>query len=140
MASTRDSVFYASQLAKYLQDNRKYQSPVQVIPFEMTSISATINDIYNLCVLPANCRVVGFDVVVSVTIGSFAPIIGDSGDTDRYMATGTALATANGHGVLANTGAGYTPTADTIVYVTCAGAGPTIGAKLTGYFLVIPGY
>lgn len=140
MATTRDSVIYDSvYVKKYLADNRNSLDGAMVIPFELTAVSAAaISDIYNLCVLPANCKVVGFDVVTTTNAASSAPFIGDVGDTDRYMAA-TAMVTANTHGVLANTGAGYKPTADTIVFATLGGAAPTVGAVLKGYFLVIPG-
>jgi hypothetical protein len=137
MATTRDSVLYASQLLKQLQDNRKLQSPSQVIPFEFTTISVfAAGDIYNLCVLPANCRVVNFTAASFAGIATTVAQFGDSGDADRY-ASGT-LAALQPLGLL-GTGQGYTPTADTIVFCTLLTTTPISGV-VKGAFTIIPGY
>jgi hypothetical protein len=45
---------------------------------------------------------------------------------------------ANAQGVLANTGAGYRPTADTIVVAVSAGGAWVVGKKVKGCFYVVP--
>jgi hypothetical protein len=138
MPTTRDSTYYASQLLKQLQDNRKSQSPVQCIPFEFTTISVfAAGDIYNLCVLPAGCRVIGLSAGSIGGIGTTVANIGDAGDASRY-ASGS-LATAGLGVVLSGKGQGYTPLVDTVVTCTLATTTPTSGV-VKGAFLVVPAY
>jgi hypothetical protein len=138
MATTRDSTLYASQIAKQLQDNRKYISPMQAIPFEFTTISIfATGDIYNLCVLPANCRVVGFTIGALASIAVTAAIVGDAGDTDRYAVSATLAGVVSLP--MAGTAQGYTPTTDTIVYITLVTTTPIAGT-VKGCFYVIPAY
>lgn len=138
MATTRDSVLYASKVAKQLQDNRKEMSPMLAIPFEFTTISVfAAGDIYNLCVLPANCRVVGFTMGALASIAVTAATVGDSGDADRYAVSATLAGVVSLP--MAGTAQGYTPTADTVVFITLVTTTPIAGT-VRGCFYVIPGY
>lgn len=144
MATARDSAFYTSKKAGYLQDNRKSLSPLLAIPMEFTIVSAAATgDTYNLCVLPANCRVVAAFITVTVKLSASAGVnltlaVGDSGSAGRYIAAFDADA-VGATSVLAGPGQGYTPTADTIVLATLTGA-PFVTGAAVGALIVIPGY
>lgn len=157
--TNRNSLLYKKlSVDKFLGDARDAGGRVVPITFQHTVVSgetggasAGVRDTVNLCVLPANCMVVGLhvsanDVWASVGVnGTFQ--IGDSGDDDRYM-TATELYTAAGGpiateqvriGVLAFTGQNYKPTADTIVKGEYRVANPVVGKIIRGVFLVVPG-
>lgn len=159
MATTRNSTQYASiHVSKYIQDARDIRGRVHPIPFEHTVVSgetggasAGVQDMVNLCVLPARCKVVGLEVKAdnvwasAGVNGTFQ--IGDSGDDDRYLvatelytASGGPIATEGGAGKspLAFAGMNYEPTDDTIVYGTWKTANPTVGKIIRGCFFVIP--
>lgn len=143
MATARDSVNYAAQFTnKYLADARLNKGRVVPLPFELTTLStAATGDTYNLTVIPANARVVGLECVTG-GLGASAGIgtglkIGDSGDDDRYMASIDADV-VNAAGTLASAGAGYTPTADTIVVATLTGT-ILAGKTVKGCLYIIPG-
>lgn len=156
--TNRDSTLYAKlHTNKYLGDARDRGGRVVPIPFQHTVVSgetagasALVWDTVNLCVLPANCMVVGFEISADALWASAGVNgtlrIGDSGDTDRYM-TDTELYTATPGGPiatertrtgLADTGQNYKPTADTVVYATYKVANPTVGKIFKGCFFVIP--
>lgn len=158
-ATTRNSALYLKlHVNKYLGDARDRAGAIVPIPFQHTIVSgetggasAGVQDIVNLCVIPANCMVVGLqfsaeNVWASVGVnGTFQ--IGDSGDDDRYMvatehytAAGSPI-TGDGKqvNVLAHAGQNYKPTADTIVTGIYKVANPTVGKTIKGCFLVIPG-
>lgn len=140
MATARNAASYASLLTgRYEAERRKLGGALYPIPFTVTivSVSAT-NDTYKLTQIPANAKVIGLDCVsdglgASAGVGSVK--IGDSGDDDRYMVQ-TDLHTTGVHGVLAITGAGYTPTEDTDVVLKVVG-GATAAKIITGVIHVI---
>jgi hypothetical protein len=156
----RDSTLYAKiHTNKYLGDARDEGGRAYPIPFQHTVVSgevggasALVRDTVNLCVLPANCMVVGLTIVADAVWGSAGTNgtlrLGDSGDDDRYMA-GTELYTASPggpistegmlRGGLADTGQNYKPTANTIVKAEYRGANPVVGKIFKGVFWVIPG-
>lgn len=143
MATARDSVNYAAiYTSKYVADARKIGGRVVPLPFEVTIVSAAAtNDTYNLTVIPANARVIGLECTTN-GLGASAGAgrtfqIGDSGDDDRYMVA-TDFDVTGAVGVLAIAGAGYTPTADTIVVGKCVNA-PTVGQVVKGVIYIIPG-
>ena len=157
MATTRSSTLYTSRdVNKYIQDVRDFGGAVKWIKFKHTVVSgetggasAGVQDIVNLCVLPANCEVVGLKFVsdnVWASAGTNGTLeIGDSGDTDRYMVA-TELYTAAGSPItgdgktvaqLAFAGMQYRPTADTIVIGTWKTANPVVGKIIKGYIGVI---
>jgi hypothetical protein len=156
-ATTRNSTLYASRdSSKYVQDARDLGGPLRRIKFKHTVVSgetggasAGVQDLVNLCVLPANCEVVSMAFVsdaIWASAGTNGTLqIGDSGDDDRYMIA-TELYTAAGSpitgdakavGQLAFAGAQYRPTADTIVYATWKTANPVVGKIFKGHFLVV---
>src|SRR5689334_16590779 len=133
MATTRDSVTYAKiHTNAYIGDARDRAGRLVPVPFEHTVVSgetggasAGAQDKVNLCVIPANCMVVGLELVTddlwasAGVNGTFQ--LGDSGDDDRFV-TATESYTAAGaggpiategmkHGGLAFTGQNYKPTA-----------------------------
>lgn len=138
-AVLRDTTIYDSAFVKkYLQDGRHVGGRVVPLPFEMTIQSAsTQGDTYNLTVIPANARVVGLECTTDGLGGSVTVSIGDSGAAARYMIA-TSMATTGLAGTLAIAGAGYTPTADTIVVATTGGGTPTVGKVMKGVLYVIP--
>lgn len=142
-ATARDSALYTSVFVnKYLADARNYKGRVVPLPFEVTIQSASnVDDTYNLTVIPANARVVGLECStdgLGASAGAgVAVIIGDADDDNRYMAASDFDA-ANASGVLAFAGAGYTPTADTVVIMEINTAAAVVGKKVTGCLYVIP--
>lgn len=159
MGTNRNSTLYSNlHVSKYLADARDLRGRVVPIYFSHTIVSgetggasAGVQDSVNLCVLPADCRVIGLDFQ-SQNLWASAGVngtlqIGDSGDNDRYMAA-TELYTANGSPLategedkrtdLAWAGFGYEPSVDTIVYATYKVANPTVGKTFKGVFYVIP--
>lgn len=142
-AVNRDSTIYSNYFTnKYLADARKYGGRVVPLPFEVTVVSpSTVADTYNLTVIPANARVIGLECTTD-GLGASAGAgrtcaIGDADDVDRYMKAGD-FDVAEAAGVLAMAGAGYTPTADTVVIATSAGGAWVVGKKITGVLYVIP--
>jgi hypothetical protein len=142
-AVLRDTTLYDKlHVKKYVGDARDRGGRVVPIPFELTVVSpSTVADTYNMCVLPANCKVVGLECT-SDGLGPSAGggrtfALGDSGDADRYMVASD-FDVANAQGTLANTGQGYKPSADTIVVGTIAGAAGVVGKVVKGCFYVIP--
>jgi hypothetical protein len=144
---------------KYLGDARDQGGRVVPIPFEHTVVSgetggasAGVQDLVNLCVLPANCEVVNLEFVAEALWASAGVNgtlqLGDSGDDDRYL-TATELYTATPGGPiategmkrsgLADTGQNYKPTADTIVQAKYKTANPVVGKKFKGCFFIVPG-
>src|SRR3972149_10600632 len=95
--TNRNSTLYTKlHVNKYVGDARDVGGRAYPIPFEHTVVSgelggasAGVSDEVNLCVLPANCMVVGLEFVgqhlwaSAGTNGTLA--LGDSGDDDRYL-------------------------------------------------------
>jgi hypothetical protein len=122
-----------------------------VVSGETGGASAGAQDSVNLCVLPANCMVVGLAFVSDnlwASAGTNGTLqLGDSGDDDRYLVA-TELYTAAGSPItgdgkqvnlLAFAGQNYRPSADTIVLATYKVANPVVGKIFKGCFFVIPG-
>ena len=142
-AVLRDSTQYDKlHVKKYPGDPRERGGRVVPIPFELTVVSvSTVADTYNVCVLPANCQVVGLECATD-GLGASAGAgrtcaLGDSGDADRYMVASD-FDVSGANGVLAITGHGYRPTADTIVVAVSAGGAWVVGKKVKGCFYVVP--
>lgn len=158
MATTRNSTLYTKlHVNKYLGDARDQGGRAVPIPFEHTVVSgetggasAGVQDKVNLCVLPANCMVVGLEFKANAlwaSAGTNGTLqLGDSGDDDRYMVA-TELYSAESplptEGTvrfgLAFAGQNYKPTADAIVQATYKTANPVVGKIFKGTFWVIPG-
>ena len=158
MATNRDSTLYKKlHVDKYLGDARDVGGRAYPVPFDHTVVSgetggasAGVQDSVNLCVLPANCMVVGLEFkanAVWASAGANGTVqLGDSGDDDRYMiatelySTESPLPTeATARFGLAVAGQNYKPTADTIVKATWKTANPVVGKVFKGVFWVIPG-
>lgn len=158
MATNRDSTLYDKlHVKKYIHEPYDANGRMVPIPFEHTVVSgetggasAGVQDSVNLCVLPANCMVVGLEIsgenvwASAGVNGTFQ--LGDSGDADRYMlatemytAAGSPLGSDFKHVGLAFAGQNYKPTADTIVIGTWKVANPVVGKKIKGCFYVVPG-
>ena len=160
-ATTRNSTLYANlHVNKYLGDARDRGGRVVPIPFAHTVVSgevggasAGVQDLVNLCVLPAFCMVLALFIVADniwASAGANGTLqLGDSGDDDRYMVA-TELYTSTGgpipaemagkpQGILALAGQNYRPTADTVVQAKWKVANPTVGKQFKGSFLVVPG-
>lgn len=160
MATTRSSTLYTSQQTnKYVQDPRDYGGNVRRIKFAHTvgsgetgGASAGVQDKVNLCVLPANCEVIGLEfcgenIWASAALNGTIQL-GDSGDDDRYMRATECYDAAGGPrategdlrgGRLAFAGMHYRPTSDTVVQATWKTANPTVGKSFKGHFLVVMG-
>lgn len=162
MGTTRNSALYLQKYVnKFLTvDARDGSGRLVPIPFLHTVVSgetggasAGVQDIVNLCVLPAFCVVFGLqfaaeNIFASVGVnGTFQ--IGDATVADRFMVA-TELYTAGNRGgpistettnpnVLAFSGQNFKTTADTIVIGTWKTANPTVGKILKGCFFVVPG-
>jgi hypothetical protein len=159
MATNRSSALYTRVYGStYLADARDRGGRMLPIPFSHTVVSgetggasAGAQDSVNLCVLPANCMVVGLAFVSDnlwASAGTNGTLqLGDSGDDDRYLVA-TELYTAAGSPItgdgkqvnlLAFAGQNYRPSADTIVLATYKTANPVVGKIFKGCFFVIPG-
>jgi len=160
MPTTRNSVLYKKlHVDKFLGDARDVGGRAYPVPFSHTVVSgetggasAGVQDLVNLCVLPANCMVVGLDITADAIWASAATNgtlqLGDSGDPDRYL-TATEFYTATPGGPiategmkrqgLADTGQNFKPTADTIVQAIYKTANPVVGKIFKGVFWVVPG-
>lgn len=143
MATARDTAFYSAVKSKYLIDRQKGGlAPLLAIPFEVTVVSVSaVGDTYNLCVIPANARVVGFQMT-SDGAGASAAVtveVGDAGAVARYCVLSAVNTTSASIG-LAIAGQGYTPTADTIAVLTVGAGALTVGKVIKGHFTVIAGY
>lgn len=158
MGTTRNSTQYSNlYVSKYLADSRNFGGTPIIVPFEHTVVSgetggasAGAQDAVNLCVLPANCKVVMMFFKANAlwaSAGTNGTLqIGDSGDDDRYMVA-TELYSAESplptEGTvrfgLALAGVNYKPTSDTIVFATYKTANPVVGKTFKGCFIVIAG-
>lgn len=156
--TNRNSTLYTKlHVNKYLGDARDRGGRLVPIPFSHTVVSgetggasAGVRDTVNLCVLPANCMVVGLifkSNALWASAGTNGTLqLGDSGDDNRYMEA-TELYSAESplptEGTvrfqLANAGLLYKPTADTIVLAEYRVANPVVGKIFKGCFLVVPG-
>ncbi len=156
--TTRNSTIYAAKHVTFaVADARDGGGRAVPIPFSHTVVSgetggasALVRDVVRLCVLPANCEVVGLSFSANDVWGSAGANgtlqLGDSGDDDRYMIA-TELYTAAGGPIatemtkvqnLAFAGQNYKPTADTIVLAQYRAANPVVGKIFRGCFWVIP--
>jgi hypothetical protein len=87
-----------------------------------TTTQAVANgDTVNLMTLPKGARIRDIYVAFGAMGASATLIIGDSGDTDRLLAS-TDVSAAGQSRLLPTTGFGYELTADTIIYATAGGA------------------
>jgi hypothetical protein len=139
-AVLRDTTLYANIWTnKYVADARDRGGRCVPLPFELVGLSpATVADTYNLTVVPMFAKVIDLYGVTDGLGASVTASVGDSGSAARYVAAGTSLATTGLTALLAITGMGFKPTADTIVVFTGAGAAITVGKLFKGFLMVIP--
>jgi len=148
--AVRDSTQYTNvEVNANVADPRDKGGRIVPIPFthtvvsgELGGASAGVSDEVRLCVLPANCEVIGFEMdwgalSASAAVG-LTMDVGDSGDINRY---GVALDgdEASSTGVLAAAGMRFRPTTDTIVLLGWGVANPIVGIVVKGRFLIVPG-
>lgn len=148
--AVRNSTLYTNlEVNKYLGDARDRGGRVVPIPFQHTVVSGElggasvgVSDEVNLCVLPANCEVVGFEEqheAMGASAGTGVTMrVGDSGAVARYMVSVDADL-AGGIGTLPFAGLRYRPTSDTIVLLQWGGANPVVGKIIKGTFFIVPG-
>ena len=150
-ATTRDSTSYSLlDIASYLQDARDRGGPRAIpIPFihtvvsgEIGGASAGVQDLVNLCVIPAFAEVVGFFLTreaLGASAGAGVTLrVGDSSDDDRYMIATDSDVAGDVEG-LPVPGQRYRPVVDTIVKAKWSGANPVVGKKFSGAVYVVPG-
>lgn len=137
MASVNSALYKQLEVDKYLSKGTDRGGQSVIIPIAHTVVTGEANgDTVNLATVPANSRMIDFDLITDGLGTSVTVIVGDAGDTDRLMAS-TAMASSGNNGRLAFTGAHWIPTADTIVYLTYGGANPTAGKIVRGFIEVI---
>lgn len=137
MASVNSTLYKQLEVDKYLSKGTDRGGQSVIIPIAHTVVTGEANgDTANLATVPANSRVIDFDLNTDGLGTSVTGIVGDAGDTDRLMVS-TALAASGNTGRLAFTGAHWIPTADTIIYLTYGGANPTAGKIVRGFIEVI---
>lgn len=154
--AVRDSTQYGNvETNKYPADARDKGGRAVPIPFthtvvsgELGGASAGVSDEVRLCVIPANSEVVGLQMAhdgVGASAGAGVTFdLGDSGDPNRYYATGDNPEGADEDiagsiGKLAFAGMRYRPTADTIVLLQWGVGNPVVGQIVKGTFFVVPG-
>ena len=106
------------------------------LPFTHTITTEVAADTVNLVVLPAGCTVLDWTFSNDAMGAATTMALGDAGSSTRFYLATSVTAAGKASGSL-TAGQNYTPTADTIVLATFAGATPTTTAVLKGYFLVI---
>jgi len=154
--AVRDSTQYTNvEVDANVADARDKGGRAVPVPFTHTVVSgglggasAGVSDEVRLCVLPANCEVVGLEMAHNGVGGSAAAgatfDLGDSGDPNRYYATGDNPEgidedIAGSIGKLAFAGMRFRPTTDTIVLLQWGVANPTVGQIVKGVFWIVPG-
>lgn len=139
--ATKDSTLYTNvYVNKYPADARDGQARVVYLPFEHTIVTEVSGDDVRLLVLPANCEVIGFGFQTDGVGGTGTTlIIGDSGDTNRFMLAIDVDTELTVIPMMPFTGFRFRPTADTIVLGTWGIDNPVAANIFKGYFLIAPG-
>lgn len=116
--------------AANLHDSKEFFGRVRhaYISLNTTDQPVGAGDVIRLCKLPQNARVLGVTVFHGAMGAGRTIIIGDAGDTDRYLES-TSVASAGNTTAIASTGFGY-QVEDPVVICTTAG-----GAFATGQTL-----
>ena len=138
MAVLNSTLYTNVYVNKQVTDARDRGGRAVPIPFQHTVGADTTADTVQLCVLPANCEVVGLDVSNDACGGTCTLALGDSGSATRYMAATSVVSAGKNNGLL-SAGMRYRPTADTIVVGAWAGSNPTAAAVIKGVFWIVPG-
>ena len=138
MAVLNSALYNSVYVNKYVADARDKGGRAVPIPFQHTVGADTTADTVNLCVLPANCDVVGMDFSNDACGGTCTMALGDAGVVNRFLVAVSVVAAGRGNGLL-TAGMRYRPIADTLVFITWAGSNPTAAAVIKGVFWIIPG-
>lgn len=138
MALLNSTLYTNVYVTKLITDARDRGGRVVPIPFSHTVGADTTADQVNLCVLPANCDVVGLEFSNDACGGTCTLAIGDIALTTRYLPA-TTMVTAGKNGGMLTSGMRHRPTADVIVQGAWAGSNPTGAAVIKGVFYIIPG-
>jgi hypothetical protein len=138
MAVLNSTLYTNVYVNKYLTSAMDRGGRAVPIPFSHTVGADTTSDTVNLCVLPANCEVVGLEFSNDACGGTCTLALGDSGSATRFLPA-TSVAAAGKNGGMLSAGMLYRPTTDTIVFGTWASTNPTAAAVVKGVFWIIPG-
>lgn len=138
MAVLNSTLYTNVYVNKYITDARDKGGRAVPIPFQHTVVADTTADTVNLCVLPANCDVVGLDLSNDACGGTCTLSLGDAGSATRFLVATSVVAAGKNNGLLTS-GMRYRSTADTLVFITWAASNPTPGAVIKGLFRIIPG-
>lgn len=138
MAILNSTLYSNVYVNKYVADARDKGGRAVPIPFAHTVGADTTADTVNLCVIPANCDVVGLDVSNDACGGTCTMALGDSGSATRLLIATSVVAAGKNSGLL-TAGMRYRPTADTLVFITWAASNPTAAAVIKGVIWIIPG-
>ena len=138
MAVLNSTLYTNVYVNKYVTDARDKGGRAVPIPFTHTVGADTTADTVNLCVIPANCDVVGLDVSNDACGGTCTMALGDSGSATRFLVATSVVSAGRNNGLL-TAGMRYRPTADTLVFITWAASNPTAAAVIKGVIWVIPG-
>ena len=138
MAVLNSTLYTNVYVNKYVTDARDKGGRAVPIPFQHTVATDTRADTTNLCVIPANCEVVGLDLSFDACGGTCTLALGDAGVVNRYLVALSVVSAGRANG-LPTAGMRYRPTPDTIVFTTWAGSNPTAAAVIKGVFWVVPG-
>ena len=138
MAVLNSTLYTNVYVNKYITSAMDRGGRAVPIPFQHTVGADTTADTVNLCVIPANCEVVGLDMSNDACGGTCTLALGDSGSASRFLAA-TSVAAAGKLSGLLSAGMLYRPTLDTIVFGTWASTNPTAAAVIKGVLWVIPG-
>lgn len=140
MAVQRFSVEYTKYgVNKYVVDPRDYGGRAVALPFSYTVVTEVTTDTVVLVALPGLSMVVGLDLYHDAA-ASTAVIIGDAGNTARFMAS-QSWAAAGTVNALAVAGQNYRIPSQVEVpaFLTWVTVNPTAAATLKGVFWVVPG-
>ena len=138
MAVLNSTLYTNVYVNKYVTDARDKGGRAVPIPFAHTVGADTTADTVNLCVIPANCDVVGLELSNDACGGTCTLALGDSGSATRFLPA-TSMVAAGKNGGMLTAGMRYRPTADVLVFGTWAASNPTAAAVIKGVFWVIPG-
>jgi hypothetical protein len=143
-ATLRSSTLFTSNVTnKYVPLPSEQGGRIHPIYFEATIVSVSAaSDTYDLFTVPAGWAVKDI-FVTSNGLGASAGtgttlIIGDSGDTDRLVASFDSDL-VNSTGRIAWAGVKYTPTSDTVMECLIGTAAAVVGKVIKGYVELIPG-
>ena len=138
MAVLNSTLYTNVYVNKYVTSAMDRGGRAVPIPFTHTVVADVVADTVNLCVIPANCEVVGLDLSNDACGGTCTLSLGDSGSATRFLPA-TSMAAAGKNSGMLSAGMRYRPTADALVFGTWAATNPTAAAVIKGVFWIVPG-